>query len=81
MKIYGNDSFFTEKTNIRNAVQMKAVQDNRKITEFADQFIEEHRADVKDRITVSQEGVDYIREQLSEMENRTDSDTDRKSVV
>ena len=75
MKIYGNDSFFTEKTNIRNAVQMKAVQDNRKITEFADQFIEEHRADVKDRITVSQEGVDYIREQLSEMENRTDSDT------
>ncbi len=75
MKIYGNDSFFTEKTNIRNAVQMKAVQDNRKITEFADQFIEEHRADVKDRITVSREGVNYIREQLSEMENRTDSDT------
>ena len=75
MKIYGNDSFFTEKTGIRNAAQMKAVQENRKITEFAGRFIEEHRADVKDRITVSREGMDYIREQLSEMENRTDSDT------
>lgn len=67
MKIYGDYSFFTDKMGIKNPSQMKAMQGNTKLSEFADQFIEDHKMAVKDEMTVSREGMDYIREQLYHM--------------
>ncbi len=73
MKIYGDCSLFTDRMGIRNPSQMKVLQGNMKIAEFADKFIEQHKAAGKDQMTVSKEGMDYIREQLLIMETRTDS--------
>lgn len=73
MRIYGDSSFLTDKPGIKNLSQMKLSQGNTKLAEFADRFIEEHRAVSKDQATVSKEGMAYIKEQLSVMETERES--------
>lgn len=42
------------------------AQNGTKIVEFADKFIEEQKAVSQDQVAISKEGMDYIREQLSD---------------
>lgn len=65
MKIYGNDSFFSEKNGIRNAAQMKAVQENRKITEFAGRLVDEAR-----------NLFDKVREEIAKLEAMNKNEID-----
>ncbi|GFI42862.1 hypothetical protein IMSAGC018_00526 [Lachnospiraceae bacterium] len=65
MKIYGDYTFILDKLNIWNNSQVKMFQNGTKIVEFADKFLEEQRAASPDRISISAEGLDYMRQKLS----------------
>ena len=65
MKIYGDYTFILDKLNIWNNSQVKMFQSGTKIVEFADKFLEEQRAASPDRISISAEGLDYMRQTLS----------------
>lgn len=73
MKIYGDYSFLLDKLSVRNQTQIKLSQGGTKIVEFADKFIEEQRAASKDQMTISQEGMLYIRDQLSDLSDMAKS--------
>lgn len=64
MKIYGDYTFILDRLNIRNNSQMEVFQNGTKIVEFADKFLEEQRAASPDRVSISPEGMGYIRDQL-----------------
>lgn len=80
MKLYGDVSLFADKTGIRNPLQLKALQGNRKIAGFADKFIEDQKTAVKDEMEVSREGMEYIREQLHNLDNETDSAAEKNNA-
>ena len=65
MKIYGDYTFILDKLNIWNNSQVKMFQNGTKIVEFADKFLEEQRAASPERISISAEGLDYMRQKLS----------------
>lgn len=67
MKIYGDYSFLIEKLNVIYDSRVQIVQNNTKIVEFADSFIEGQKAASQDQAVISKEGMDYIREQLSDL--------------
>lgn len=68
MKIYGDQSFLLDRLSVRSQHRANALQGSSKIAEFADRFIEEQQALSKDQMTVSKEGLDYIRQQLFKLE-------------
>ena len=68
MKIYGDYTFILDKLNIRNNSQVEIFQNGTKVVEFADKFLEEQRASAPDRVSISPEGMGYVRDKLSEME-------------
>lgn len=68
MKIYGDYTFILDKLNIRNNSQVEVFQNGTKVVEFADKFLEEQRASAPDRVSISPEGMGYVRDKLSEME-------------
>lgn len=65
MKIYGDYTFILDKLNIWNNSQVQMFQNGTKIVEFADKFLEEQRAASPDRVSISAEGLDYMRQKLS----------------
>ena len=67
MKIYGDYTFLLDKLNVWNNSQVKVFQNGTKIVEFADHFVEQQRAASKDEFTISKEGLDYIRDQMSDL--------------
>lgn len=71
MKIYGDYAFILDKLNIKNHSQVQVFQNGTKVVEFADQFLEEQRAAAPDRVSISPEGMGYIRDKLAE----TDKDS------
>lgn len=68
MKIYGDYTFILDKLNIRNNSQVEVFQNGTKVVEFADKFLEEQRASAPDRVSISPEGMGYVRDKLSETE-------------
>ncbi len=67
MKIYGDYTFILDRLNIRNNSQVEVFQNGTKIVEFADQFLEEQRAASPDRVSISPEGMGYIRDRLADL--------------
>ncbi len=67
MKIYGDYSFLIEKPNVIYDSRVQIVQNNTKIVEFADSFIQDQKAASQDQAVISKEGMDYIRDQLSDL--------------
>ena len=65
MKIYGDYTFILDKLNIWNNSQVQVFQNGTKIVEFADKLLEEQRAESPDRVSISAEGMDYMRQKLS----------------
>ena len=64
MKIYGDYTFLLDKLNVRNHSQVQVFQNGTKIVEFADQFIESQKAVSKDKVSISKEGMDFLRDHL-----------------
>lgn len=56
-----------EKLNVIYDSRVQIVPNNTKIVKFADKFIEEQRGASQDKATISKEGMDYIRDQLSDL--------------
>lgn len=69
MKIYGDYTFILDRLNIRNNSQVEVFQNGTKIVEFADQFLEQQRAASPDRVSISPQGMGYIRDQLADPES------------
>jgi hypothetical protein len=69
MKIYGDYTFILDKLNIKNNSQVQTFKNGTKIVEFADQFLEEQRATTPDRVSISQEGMGYVRDKLAKIGN------------
>lgn len=67
MKMYGDYTFLLDKLNVRNHTQVQTFQNGTQIVEFADQFIESQKAVSKDKVMISTEGMNYLRDQLSDM--------------
>ncbi|MCI9271664.1 MAG: hypothetical protein HFH11_11070 [Dorea sp.] len=67
MKIYGDYSFVLDRLNVMYESRIQIAQNGTKIVEFADQFIEEQKAVSEDKVTISREGMEYLREQLSDL--------------
>lgn len=69
MKIYGDYSFVLNRLNImdQSKSQIQFSKNGVKIIEFADKFIERQKAESKDQVAISKEGMDYIRDQLSDL--------------
>jgi len=65
MKIYGDYTFILDKLNIRNNSQVEVFQNGTKVVEFADKFLEEQRASAPDRVSISPEGMGYVRDKNS----------------
>lgn len=66
MKIYGDYTFLLDRLNVRNHSQVKVIEDGTKIVQFADKFLEEQRAASKDEVSISLEGMEYLRDSLSD---------------
>lgn len=64
MKIYGDYTFLLDKLNVRNHSQVQVFQNGTRIVEFADQFIESQKAVSKDKVSISKEGMDFLRDHL-----------------
>ena len=75
MKIYGDYSFVLDKLNVMNHSNIKFAQNGLKILEFADKFIEEQKLISQDKAVISNEGMLYIRNQLSNMESGVQFET------
>ena len=73
MKIYGDYSFVLNRLNImdQSRSQIQFSKNGVKIVEFADKFIERQKAESKDQVAISKEGMDYIRDQLSDLSSGT----------
>lgn len=69
MKIYGDYTFVLDKLNVKNHSHIKAGGNGLKIVEFADKFIEEQKLISQDKAVISHEGMNYIRNQLADMES------------
>ena len=67
MKIYGDYSFVLDRLNVMYESRIQIAQNGTKIVEFVDQFIEEQKAVSEDKVTISREGMEYLREQLSDL--------------
>lgn len=67
MKMYGDYTFLLDKLNVRNHSQVQVFQNGTKVVEFADQFIESQKASAKDKVSISREGMDFLRDNLSDM--------------
>lgn len=67
MKIYGDYTFLLDRLNVRNHTQVKVIEDGTKIVQFADKFLEEQRAAFKDKVSISLEGMEYLRDGLSDL--------------
>lgn len=76
MKIYGDYSFVLDRLNVMYESRIQIAQNGTKIVEFADKFIEEQRAVSQDQVAISKEGMDYIREQLSDFGAGTKFETE-----
>lgn len=77
MKIFRDYSIFAERLDIRNPSQVKAPQGNARLSEIADKFIEKQQTAINDRLTISGEGIDYIKEQLTELSKKEISPEDK----
>lgn len=64
MKMYGDYTFLLDKLNVRNHSQVQVFQNGTKVVEFADQFIESQKASAKDKVSISKEGMDFLRDHL-----------------
>lgn len=60
-----------DRLNVRNHSQVKITEDGTKIVQFADKFLEEQRAASKDEVSISLEGMEYLRDSLSDLGGRT----------
>lgn len=49
-----------------NHTQVKVIGNGAKIVEFADKFLEEQRAASKDEVSISREGLEYLRDRMSD---------------
>lgn len=67
MKIYGDYTFLLDKLNVWNNSQVKTFQNGTKVVEFADKFLEQQRAASTDQVDISREGMNYMRDQLSDL--------------
>ncbi len=67
MKIYGNYTFLLDKLNVRSNTQVQDFQNGMKIVQFADDFLKEQRAASQDAVSISREGIDYMRDQMSDL--------------
>ena len=67
MKIYGDYTFLLDKLNVWNNSQVKIFQNGTKIVEFADKFVEQQRAASTDQVDISKEGMNYMRDQMSDL--------------
>lgn len=76
MKIYGDYSFVLDRLNVMYESRIQIAQNGTKIVEFADKFIEEQKAASKDQAVISREGMDYIRDQLSDLSSGTQFETE-----
>lgn len=76
MKIYGDYSFVLDRLNVMYESRIQIAQNGTKIVEFADKFIEEQRAASQDQVAISKEGMDYIRDQLSDLRAGTKFETE-----
>lgn len=72
MKIYGDYTFLLDKLNVWNNSQIKIVGNGTKIVQFADKFLEEQKAASQDAVTISREGMEYIRDSLSDLSRPDD---------
>lgn len=66
MKIYGDYTFLLDKLNVWNDSQVKIADNGAKIVEFADKFLEEQRAASHDEVSISLEGMEYLRDRMSD---------------
>ncbi len=76
MKIYGDYSFVLDRLNVMHESRIQVVKNGTKIVEFADKFIEEQKAVSQDQVAISREGMDYIRDQLSDLGSGTKFETE-----
>ena len=67
MKIYGDYTFLLDKLNVWNNSQVKVFQNGTKIVEFSDKFLEQQRAASQDQVNISQEGMEYMISQMSDL--------------
>lgn len=67
MKIYGDYTFLLDKLNVWNHSQVRIVDNGAKIVQFADKFLEEQRAASQDAVSISKEGLEYLRDSLSDL--------------
>ena len=67
MKIYGDYTFLLDKLNVWNNSQVKIIGDGTRIVQFADKFLEEQRAAFQDEVSISREGMEYLRDSLSDL--------------
>lgn len=81
MKIYGDYAFILDKLNIKNHSQVQVFQNGTKVVEFADQFLKEQRAAAPDRVSISPEGMGYIRDKLAETGREASMLTDGEDFV
>lgn len=72
MKIYGDYTFLLDKLHVWNFSQIKIADNGTKIVQFADAFLEEQRAASQDKVQISQEGMDYLRDSLSDLSGTGD---------
>lgn len=67
MRIYGDYTFLLDKLNVWNNSQVRVSKDGTRIVEFAERFMEQQRAESKDKVSISREGMDYIIDRLSDL--------------
>ena len=67
MKIYGDYTFLLDKLNVWNNSQVKIIGDGTRIVQFADKFLEEQKAAFQDEVTISRDGMEYLRDSLSDL--------------
>lgn len=81
MKIYGDYTFLLDKLNVWNNSQVKTFQNGTKIVEFADKFLEQQRAASTDQVDISREGMNYIRDQLSDLSSSGGYQASEEGIV
>lgn len=67
MKIYGDYTFLLDRLHVWNFSQVKIADNGTKIVQFADAFLEEQRAASQDEVSISREGMEYLRDSLSDL--------------
>lgn len=67
MKIYGDYTFLLDKLNVWNNSRVQILDNGTREVQFADKFLEEQRAASHDEVSISQMGMEYLRDSLSDL--------------